>query len=113
MPRDHKLYLKDILNSTQKILRFANGLTLEEFLNTEMALDAVIRNFEIIGEASQKIPQEIKSKYQSVEWVKLTSFRNILIHEYFGVDTDIVWDVIKNKLPDLQEQIQNVIKKES
>ncbi len=78
-----------------------------------MALDAVIRNFQIIGEASRKIPQEVKSKHQSVEWVKLAGFRNILIHEYFGVDTDIVWDVIKNKLPDLQEQMEGVIKKES
>ena len=60
MPREYKLYLKDILDSTQKILRFTGKSTLDEFLNTEMALDAVIRNFQIIGEASQKIPQEIK-----------------------------------------------------
>ncbi len=59
MPRNHKLYLKDILDSTKKILKFTNKLTLEEFLNTEMALDAVIRNFQIIGEASRNIPTEI------------------------------------------------------
>lgn len=113
MSREYKLYLNDILDSTLKILRFTNKLTLEEFLNTEMALDAVVRNFQIIGEASQKIPQEIKSRHQSVEWGKLTSFRNVLIHEYFGMDTDILWDVIQNKLPELQKQMKDIIKKES
>jgi uncharacterized protein with HEPN domain len=77
-----------------------------------MKIDAVVRNFEIIGEAANKISQEIKEKYPSVEWRKISDFRNILAHEYFGIDYEIMWDIIKNKLPRLQKNIQNITDKE-
>lgn len=112
MRRSYKLYLEEILTSTNKIQKYVGNSSIEEFLKDEMKIDAVVRNFEIIGEAASKISQEIKEKYPSVEWRKISDFRNILAHEYFGIDDEIMWDIIKNKLPRLQKNIQNIIDKE-
>lgn len=67
--------------------------------------DAVIRKLEIIGEAVKKVPENVKSKHSDIEWRKIAGLRDILIHEYFGVDIDILWDIINNKRPELKEKI--------
>ena len=72
-------------------------------------MDAVVRNLEIIGEAIKKIPDEIRAKYPDVEWKKIAGLCDILIHEYFGIDTEIIWDVILNKLPALAGQIRKIL----
>lgn len=77
-----------------------------------MRKDAIVRNFEIIGEAATNIPQEIKDKYPLVEWRKISDFRNVLIHEYFGINFKIMYDIVKNKLPELKRDIQIIIEKE-
>jgi len=71
-----------------------------------------VRNFEIIGEASSKIPQDIRDKYPFIEWRKIADLRNILAHEYFGIDYEIMWEIIKDKLPDLQKGIKTILEKE-
>jgi hypothetical protein len=103
--------LEDILKSSSKILKYVGDASYEEFLNDEMRLDAIIRNLEIIGEASSNIPQDIKDKYSSIQWRKISNFRNVLAHEYFGIDYEIMWDIIKEKLPELNNNIKNIIKK--
>ena len=108
--RDYRLYLEDIQSSVQKIEKFTEGLTLQKFQKDDLVIDAVIRNLAIIGEASKNIPDKIKKKYPNIEWEKITALRNILVHEYFGIDEQIVWDIITNKLPELKKTISAALK---
>ncbi len=108
--RDYRLYLEDIQSSVQKIEKFTKGLTLEKFQRDALVMDAVIRNLEIIGEASKNIPHKIKKRYPNIEWEKITALRNVLAHEYFGVDYEILWDIVANKLPALKKAINAVLK---
>ena len=109
MPRDYRVYLDDILEAVSRIQAYTAGLTHARFSGDLKTLDAVIRNLEIIGEAIKKIPYEIPAKYPDVEWKKIAGLRDILIHEYFGIDTEIIWDVAQNKLPDLTAQIKKIL----
>ena len=109
MPRDYKVYLDDILEAIAKIKRFTSGIDSEMFSNDEKTVDAVIRNLEVIGEAVKKIPEEFRNQYPAVEWKKIAGLRDILIHEYFGIDVEIVWDIVQNKLPILESQIAKII----
>ncbi len=109
MPRDFKLYLDDILESTSRILEYSGGATIETLRADKMRLDAIVRNLEIIGEASGKLPIEIKDIYPSIEWKKIANFRNLLAHEYFGIDYEILWDIINNKIPQLKQIITDII----
>lgn len=89
MRRTYKLYLDDLLLSIDKILSYTNGLDYSEFIMDDKTLDAIVRNCEIIGIASKSIPKDIKEKYQIIEWKKIINFRNLLAHEYFGIDYEI------------------------
>jgi len=109
MPRDYKVYADDILEAIGKIKRFTNGLDREAFSQDEKTFDAVIRNLEVIGEAIKKIPDEVRTQHPSVEWKKIAGVRDILVHEYFGIDVDIVWDIIQHKLSPLESQIRQII----
>jgi uncharacterized protein with HEPN domain len=102
--RNNSLYLKDISESIEKIIAYTKGVNYEEFANNSMVFDAVIRNFEIIGEAAKNIPDEIKLNYPDIPWTDMIGMRNILIHGYFGIDYTIVWNTI-SLLPDLQNRI--------
>lgn len=113
MPRDYKLYLDDILESCRKIRQFTEGMSFQEFERDVKTQDAVIRNFEVIGEAANRLPKEIKSLYHGIEWAKIVGFRNILIHTYFGVELDTVWSAIVEKVSDLEEQTKEVLGEES
>ncbi len=106
-------FLEDIADSISKILTYTNSYDFEKFKNDEKTVDAVIRNLEIIGEASNKIPYNIKEKYPSVPWDEMYRMRNKAIHEYFGVDYEIIWDIIVNYLPENLNQVKHIIKAES
>ncbi len=81
-----------------------------DFCNDEKTIDAVIRNLEIIGEAARRLPEEIRMRFPGVEWHKIISLRNILIHEYPGIDLETIWDIIENKLATLEEQIKEILR---
>ncbi|MEO5356135.1 MAG: DUF86 domain-containing protein [Nitrospirae bacterium YQR-1] len=112
MHRNYWLYLEDILAASKKITKYVGDISYENFLQDEMRIDAIIRNFEIIGEAASKVPSDIIEKYPFISWRKITDFRNILAHEYFGIDYDIMWEIIKDKLPALQKDIMNILANE-
>ncbi len=109
MPRDYRLYLDDIRESCRKIRSYTEGMTFQEFEADVKTQHAVIRNFEIIGEAANRLPEEVKSQFKGVEWPKVIAFRNLLIHEYFGVKLDTVWSAIQDKLHDLETQTEKVL----
>lgn len=112
MHRNYLLYLEDILASVSKILNYSDDMVCKDLLMDEMRLEAIVRNFEIIGEAASKIPQDIKDKYQFIEWRKISDFRNVLAHEYFGIDYEIMWEIIKDKLPALLGSVKTILEKE-
>ena len=97
--RDYRLYIEDILEAIEKIEEYTEGITLEEFRINKMVVDAVVRNLEIIGEACRAFPPEIREKHPEVEWRKIIGLRNILIHQYFGIDTELIWDIIQKQVP--------------
>jgi uncharacterized protein with HEPN domain len=109
--RDTRLYYLDILDSGSAILGYVKDLTLEEFCNDRKTFSAVIREFEVIGEAVGKIPDELKQLRPDVEWQDIKDFRNLLIHEYFGVDLEIVWKTIQDDLPSLMDAIKEILDK--
>ena len=105
MIRDYRLFLDDILDSIDKIEKYISDLTLEDFINDDKTADAIIRNFEIIGEAARNIPDEIKEKHINIPWREMRGMRNILIHEYFGIDYSVIYKTAKDFLPGLKKQI--------
>lgn len=108
--RDDKLLLSDIKESCEKILRYVGKISFETFKNDDKTKDAVVRNFEIIGEASNRLSSSIKGDYSSlVEWRRIVGFRNRIVHEYFGVDYEILWSIIKNQIPELQTNIEFIL----
>ncbi|MDO8623453.1 MAG: DUF86 domain-containing protein [archaeon] len=110
--REYKLYLRDILDAINKINKYIKGISINNLPENELVFDAVLRNLQIIGEASKNIPLNIQTKYKEIEWKKISGFRDILTHAYFGVEKDIVLEIIKDKLPLLEEQIKNILNKE-
>ena len=105
MPRDSEVYLEDILQAIGKIRKYTAGLTRNDLDQDEKTLDAVIRNLEIIGEAAKMVPESVRVSYPAIEWRKIAGLRDILAHQYFEVDLDIIWDIIQNKLPELDKQL--------
>ena len=113
MPRDYKLQLDDILEAITRIREYAGDISEEIFADDNKTQDAVIRNLEIIGEAAGKLPDTIKNSAKEIEWHKIVALRNILIHEYFGINVKMIWDVISNKLDKLQEVCNSLLEDNS
>jgi len=107
--RDSLLLLEDMLDAALKIKRYTLNLSFEEFLSDEKTVDAVVRNFEIIGEAANRIDPELKNKKTEIEWTRIRGFRNRIVHDYFGIDYRIVWEIIESYLDDLIIKLESII----
>ncbi|MEO8513292.1 MAG: DUF86 domain-containing protein [Ignavibacteria bacterium] len=92
----------------RKILEYTNNLSYEEFNKDYKTYDAVLRNIEIIGEAVKNIPDDIREKYNFIEWKKIAGLRDIVIHDHFGVNEEIIWDIVQNKIPELKESLNKI-----
>jgi uncharacterized protein with HEPN domain len=99
--REPTLLVEDIIDSANKILEYTHTLSFEEFINDSKTIDAVIRNFEIIGEAANRLPDDFKAKYSNIEWHRIRGFRNRIVHDYFGIDYSIVWEIKESFLSNL------------
>lgn len=103
------MYLEDLLLAMNRIAEYIEGLTFLDFKRDYKTADAVIRNFEIIGEAARNIPPEVKEKYREVPWDEMYLLRNKVSHEYFGIDYEIIWDIASNYLPGNKKQIEDIL----
>jgi uncharacterized protein with HEPN domain len=111
--RNVVLYLEDMLTSMKRVQEYINGLTFQKFKWDYKTVDAVIRNFEVIGEASKNVTSEIKEKYPQIPWEEMYRLRNRITHEYFGIDYEILWDIATNYLPQNCSDIQLILEQES
>ncbi|TAI48346.1 DUF86 domain-containing protein [Flagellimonas allohymeniacidonis] len=107
--RDNSLLLLDMLEGAEKILKYTSDLNYESFLDDEMVIDAVARNFEIIGEAANRIDPDFQSAHPQIEWQRITGFRNRIIHEYFGIDYEIMWTIIQENIGELIDELKELI----
>ncbi|NQZ85660.1 MAG: DUF86 domain-containing protein [Nanoarchaeales archaeon] len=112
MQRKSSLFLSDILSSIDKIKTYTKDLTFNDFISSELHIDAVTRNFEIIGEAVSYLPKELIKTYSHIPWRTIKDLRNTVIHQYWKVDYEIEWEIIQNKLDELEEQIKEIIELE-
>lgn len=107
--RDNVLLIDDMIESIHKIEKYTKDMDYDFFLNDEKTKDAVIRNFEIIGEAANRLGEDFHYRHDSIEWNRMRGFRNRIVHHYFGIDYEIVWSIIENDLGTLKNQLQKLI----
>lgn len=110
MKRDYRIFINDILECIAKIEKFVEDMNFEEFLKDEKTKSAVVRELEVIGEATKNIPKSIRQRYESLPWSQMAKTRDKIIHFYFGVDYEIVWKVVKERLPEIKSSIEEVLK---
>jgi len=109
MPRDFRLQIDDILAAISSIREYVHHLSYEELSADRKTQDAVVRNLEIIGEAARTLPEDLKSRSETVDWRKIVGLRNVLIHEYFGISLPIIWDIVTNKLDGLEAECNSIM----
>jgi uncharacterized protein with HEPN domain len=111
LKRDARLYLDDILDAVEKIENYVDGLTFEEFSEDSKTVDAIVRNFEIIGEATKRISTETKEEHPQIPWKMMAGTRDKLIHEYFGVNLQVLWKTVKEDIPPLKRSVKQLLQK--
>lgn len=110
MKRDYKLYIKDILECIDKIKSFVGEMSFEEFMKDEKTKSAVVRELEVIGEATKNVPERMRREYKDLPWKDMARMRDKIIHFYFGVDYEIVWEVVQKRLPEIKPLIKGMLK---
>ena len=111
--RHWRLFAEDILECVEKLESYVKGVTFEEFKSDSRTADAVVRNLEIIGEAAKYIPDEVRKRYSRLDWKAVVGLRNRIIHEYFGVDLEVIWRIIEKDVPILREQVRQILGEET
>jgi len=107
--RDPKLYLNDIIEAMSAIEQFVEGIDFEDFKNDDMRSSAVIRKFELIGEAAKSVPESIKQEYPDIPWKDMAGMRDRLIHFYFGIKYELVWNTIRDVIPQVKASITKIL----
>lgn len=105
-----KVRLQHILDAISEIENYLGKADFTTFIDNSMMRFACIKQMEIIGEASNHVSDETKAKFSNIEWAQIVGMRNVFVHEYFGVDVNLVWEIIKNDLPDLKEKVMDILK---
>jgi len=111
MSRNLKLYITDILDSIDKIEKYVKGYDYQKFVKDGKTIDAIIRNFSIIGEAGTHVPEDVREKYPQIPWYEIVGMRNKVIHEYFGLNEEILWKTIQDDLPRLKKELLKIKEK--
>ena len=106
--KTYKVYLDDILTSIERLKEYTKNLSKEDFSKDQKTIDAVVRNVEILGEAARNIPEDFKEKHSGLPWSKMISMRNKVIHEYSGVDVDILWQTVQEDIPALEDEVKGL-----
>ena len=109
MPRDWRMRIQDMLDAITKIQSYTAGMDYDTFRTDEKTVDAVIRNFQIIGEAARHIPAEVETRWPHLPWASMRDMRNVVIHEYFGVSRSILWQTVVDDLPPLPALLQQIL----
>lgn len=109
MSRDPRLYPEELIEAAQRACEFGTGLERERYQPGNMAFEAIVRQLEIIGEAAGHVPEDIQSKVPDIPWTNLVGMRNRLIHGYFSIDPDIVWNVVRDKLPTMLPTLKRLL----
>ena len=104
--RDPLVLLEDIILAIQKVGRYTAQMDLDAFLADELVVDGVARNLEIIGEAARQLPEEFRRNHAEVPWTQIAGLRNRIVHDYFGLDLEIIWEIIQHDLPELEKQVR-------
>jgi uncharacterized protein with HEPN domain len=107
--REIKNLLEDIFDAANKIINYTKGMSYDDFIEDDKTVDAVVRNFEIIGEASNKIPDDFKTEHPEIEWRRVIGFRNRIIHEYFGIEYENLWRIRNENVPILSEFMKQIL----
>ena len=108
--RTWRLFLEDIIDSIEKIEKYIIGMDFTNFAGDDKTVDAVVRNLEIIGEESKNIPENIKAEHSEVPWHRMAGLRNVLAHEYFGIDLNIIWKIARENLPEVVPLLKKILK---
>lgn len=109
MTKDSKVYMRHMLEAIESIESYINNISENNFYKNKMIQDAVVRNLEIIGEAAKNVVKLTRDKYPDIEWKRIAGLRDVLIHEYFGVDIEKVWRIVEGRLPDLKKKLRRIV----
>ncbi len=111
--RDYRLYLDDIETSCTKILEYTKGMTFDGFVQDAKSFDAVVFNLEVIGEAAKHIPESMRVRYPDADWQRIAGLRDIIAHGYFGLNRQVLWDIVQNGVPELLREVREILQNES
>ena len=109
MKRDYRLFIKDIIAAMESTEGFVEGMSFEQLTQDDKTSSAVIRKFEIVGEATKLLPDELKEEHHEIQWKRMAGMRDRLIHAYFGIDYKLVWEAIKTEVPSMKLKLQEIL----